>query len=129
MADALTALPDALAREGEAQWAALRQVHAPLQCGPRTIRLDQPQVMGILNVTPDSFSDGGKFLDKPEAAIEHASAMLEAGAAIIDVGGDRPAPARRRCGKGRGQARGPGDRAAGRIGRGSLHRQPPFHRD
>lgn len=92
MADALTALPDALAREGEAQWAALRQVHAPLQCGPRTIRLDQPQVMGILNVTPDSFSDGGKFLDKPDAAIEHASAMLEAGAAIIDVGGESTRP-------------------------------------
>ncbi|KAJ8137440.1 hypothetical protein OY671_009347, partial [Metschnikowia pulcherrima] len=68
MADASTASPDASAREGEVQWAALRQVHAPLQCGPRTIRLDQPQVMGILNVTPDSFSDGGKFLDKPDAA-------------------------------------------------------------
>lgn len=92
MADALAALPDALAREGEAQWAALRQAHAPLQCGPRTIRLDQPQVMGILNVTPDSFSDGGKFLDKPDAAIEHASAMLEAGAAIIDVGGESTRP-------------------------------------
>lgn len=92
MADALATLPDELAREGEAQWAALRQIHAPLQCGPRTIRLDQPQVMGILNVTPDSFSDGGKFLDKPDAAIEHASAMLEAGAAIIDVGGESTRP-------------------------------------
>ena len=48
--------------------------------------------MGILNVTPDSFSDGGKFLDKPDAAIEHASAMLEAGAAIIDVGGESTRP-------------------------------------
>jgi dihydropteroate synthase len=48
--------------------------------------------MGILNVTPDSFSDGGKFLDDPEAAHEHAAGMLEAGAAIIDVGGESTRP-------------------------------------
>src|SRR5690606_2314018 len=61
MASALAALPDALAAQGEAQWAALRKVHMPLVCGARTIRLDQPQIMGILNLTPDSFSDGGQF--------------------------------------------------------------------
>ncbi len=56
--------------------------------------------MGILNVTPDSFSDGGKFLDDPVAANEHAAAMLEGGAAIIDIGGESTRPAaRRRCGK------------------------------
>ena len=85
---ALPGLPDAV-RE---QWDNLARVHAPLQCGDRTIRLDQPQVMGILNVTPDSFSDGGQFMDDPEVASTHASAMLEAGAAIIDVGGESTRP-------------------------------------
>ena len=85
---ALPGLPDA-ARE---QWDNLARVHAPLQCGARTIRLDQPQVMGILNLTPDSFSDGGQFMDDPEVANAHASAMLEAGAAIIDVGGESTRP-------------------------------------
>jgi dihydropteroate synthase len=56
------------------------------------LRLDQPLVMGILNVTPDSFSDGGKFLDKPESALEHAHAMLQAGAALVDVGGESTRP-------------------------------------
>lgn len=92
MAEALADLPDSLAAQGEAQWAALRQVHVPIACGDRTIRFDQPQVMGILNVTPDSFSDGGQFLDDPEAARIHAAAMLEAGAAIIDVGGESTRP-------------------------------------
>jgi len=92
MAQTLAALPDDLAAQGEAQWAALRKVHAPLVLGARTIRLDQPQVMGILNVTPDSFSDGGQFLDDPQAAASHAADMLEAGAAIIDVGGESTRP-------------------------------------
>jgi dihydropteroate synthase len=92
MAETLAALCADLAEEGQAQWQALQKVHAPIQCGERTIRLDQPQVMGILNVTPDSFSDGGKFLDDPEAAHEHAAGMLEAGAAIIDVGGESTRP-------------------------------------
>jgi dihydropteroate synthase len=89
---AIAALPDALGRQAEAQWSALRKVHAPLACGPRTIRLDQPQVMGILNVTPDSFSDGGQFLDDPQVAGAHAASMLEAGAALIDVGGESTRP-------------------------------------
>ena len=50
-----------------------------------------PVVVGILNVTPDSFSDGGNFLD-PEAAARHATAMLDEGAAIIDVGGESTRP-------------------------------------
>ena len=90
--DALARLPDALAAEGQAQWAALKKNHAPFQCGERTIRLDQPQVMGILNVTPDSFSDGGRFLDDPDAANAHAATMLEAGAGLIDVGGESTRP-------------------------------------
>jgi dihydropteroate synthase len=85
-------LPEELAPEAGRQWAGLRTVHAPLQLGQRTIRLDQPQVMGILNVTPDSFSDGGKFLDDPEEAKVHAAAMVEAGAAIVDIGGESTRP-------------------------------------
>ncbi len=92
MGDVLARLPDALAAQGQAQWAALTASHAPLQLGDRTIRLDQPQIMGILNVTPDSFSDGGKFLDDPGEAHAHAAAMVEAGAAIIDVGGESTRP-------------------------------------
>lgn len=89
---AIGELPGALAEQGQAQWSGLRATPSPLQCGVRTIRLDQPQVMGILNVTPDSFSDGGKFLDDPDVANAHAAAMLEAGAAIIDVGGESTRP-------------------------------------
>ncbi|MFM6931459.1 MAG: dihydropteroate synthase, partial [Novosphingobium sp.] len=85
---ALPALPDDVA----VQFENLRRVRTPIQCGARTVRLDQPQVMGILNVTPDSFSDGGQFMDDPEVANAHASAMLEAGAAIIDVGGESTRP-------------------------------------
>ncbi len=85
---ALPGLPD----EASVQWDNLRRAHPPLQCGERTIRLDQPQVMGILNVTPDSFSDGGQFLDDPDVANEHAAGMLEAGAAIVDVGGESTRP-------------------------------------
>ena len=48
-------------------------------------------VMGIVNVTPDSFSDGGKFLD-PSAAVEHALALAEQGAEIIDIGGESTRP-------------------------------------
>jgi dihydropteroate synthase len=48
-------------------------------------------VMGILNVTPDSFSDGGKFFDSQEA-LEHALAMVEAGADILDIGGESTRP-------------------------------------
>jgi dihydropteroate synthase len=50
-----------------------------------------PAVMGVLNVTPDSFSDGGKYLD-PDRAVEHALAMEAAGADIVDVGGESSRP-------------------------------------
>jgi dihydropteroate synthase len=53
--------------------------------------LDRPAVMGILNVTPDSFSDGGEFVD-PADAIRHAERMAEQGAAIIDIGGESTRP-------------------------------------
>jgi len=59
-----------------------------------TIELDCPAVMGILNVTPDSFSDGGRFV-APDAAIRQAEVMVSAGAAIIDVGGESTRPGAR----------------------------------
>ena len=62
-----------------------------LPCGSRTLDLSRPQVMGILNVTPDSFSDGGRY-NRIDAALRHAEQMLEAGAAIIDVGGESTRP-------------------------------------
>lgn len=57
----------------------------------RDIDLTVPRVMGILNVTPDSFSDGGLFLD-PDAAVAHAAEMCEHGAAIVDIGGESTRP-------------------------------------
>ena len=55
------------------------------------LSLDRPRVMGVLNVTPDSFSDGGDFLD-PEAAVSAGLAMAAAGADIVDVGGESTRP-------------------------------------
>lgn len=60
-------------------------------CGNYTLTFDRPRIMGVLNVTPDSFSDGGEHFD-PEAAIAHGVAMLDAGADIIDVGGESTRP-------------------------------------
>jgi dihydropteroate synthase len=74
-----------------AQWERLTASRGPLQLGQRTVRLDQPQVMGIVNVTPDSFSDGGKLLDGVAAATAGMH-MAEDGAAIIDVGGESTRP-------------------------------------
>lgn len=65
---------------------------APLMLSERTIRLDQPQVMAILNMTPDSFSDGGKHGDDPDLAAAAGMALAAAGAAIIDVGGESTRP-------------------------------------
>ncbi|MDD3517583.1 MAG: dihydropteroate synthase [Chromatiales bacterium] len=62
-----------------------------LDCAGRPLALSRPCVMGILNVTPDSFSDGGRF-DDPGRALEHALAMVEEGADIIDVGGESTRP-------------------------------------
>lgn len=73
------------------QWKRLTSERKVLKLGGRTIRLDQPQVMGILNVTPDSFSDGGQFADPADAGLAGAR-MSEAGAAIIDVGGESTRP-------------------------------------
>jgi dihydropteroate synthase len=76
------------------QWEALTAPRPPLQLGERTIRLDQPQVMGIVNATPDSFSDGGQFASAAEAA-EAGARMGAEGAAILDVGGESTRPGAR----------------------------------
>ncbi|MDP1028134.1 dihydropteroate synthase [Sphingomonas sp. KR1UV-12] len=65
---------------------------APLVLGDRTLRFDQPQVAGILNVTPDSFSDGGRHVDDPAAAAATGTDMLAAGAALVDLGGESTRP-------------------------------------
>jgi dihydropteroate synthase len=77
-----------------AQWHALTSPRPPLQLGTRTVRLDQPQVMAIVNATPDSFSDGGQFADA-SAAAEVGADMAGQGAAIIDVGGESTRPGAR----------------------------------
>lgn len=62
-----------------------------LDCAGKPLDLTHPQVMGILNVTPDSFSDGGKFLVQ-DSALAQAKQMVEDGAGIIDVGGESTRP-------------------------------------
>jgi dihydropteroate synthase len=62
-----------------------------LHCGTKEIDLTRPVVMGVVNVTPDSFSDGGRFLGV-DAAVAHGLRMAEEGAAIIDVGGESTRP-------------------------------------
>ncbi len=84
-------LQDRLDDDLAAQWKRLTGARPPLKLGERTIRLDQPQVMGIVNVTPDSFSDGGQFSEAESAAAAGAR-MSEAGAAIVDVGGESTRP-------------------------------------
>jgi len=62
-----------------------------LRCRSRTLDLATPRVMGVLNVTPDSFSDGGRY-PTVEAALAAARAMVAAGASLIDVGGESTRP-------------------------------------
>ncbi|WP_132999308.1 dihydropteroate synthase [Luteimonas arsenica] len=62
-----------------------------LDCAGRALRLDRPRVMGIVNVTPDSFSDGGDHFDA-EAAVAHGLKLAEEGADILDVGGESTRP-------------------------------------
>ena len=62
-----------------------------LDCKGRRLVLDRPIVMGVLNVTPDSFSDGGRFID-PEPALEHARQLASEGADLVDIGGESTRP-------------------------------------
>lgn len=72
--------------------AAITAPRAPLVLGERTLRFDQPSVAGILNVTPDSFSDGGTLHEDPAAAASAGVALAAAGAALIDLGGESTRP-------------------------------------
>jgi len=64
---------------------------AQLQCGRFRLALDRPLIMGVVNVTPDSFSDGGRFLD-PAAAVAHAHQLIEEGADLVDLGAESSRP-------------------------------------
>ena len=72
--------------------ARITAVRPTLTLGARTLRFDQPQVMAILNATPDSFSDGGRHGDDPAAIAAAGVDMAAAGAAVIDVGGESTRP-------------------------------------
>jgi dihydropteroate synthase len=90
--DALATLSGAQADAARTTIARATSPRAALQLGERVVRLDQPQVMGILNMTPDSFSGGSDVLDDPAAAAAQAVALSAAGAAIIDIGGESTRP-------------------------------------
>ena len=62
-----------------------------IDCAGRPLRLDRPRICGVVNVTPDSFSDGSKFLDA-DKAIEHAMELVEHGADLLDIGGESTRP-------------------------------------
>ncbi|MEQ1687164.1 MAG: dihydropteroate synthase, partial [Sphingopyxis sp.] len=91
MADWIAAMPDAMAQRAAVQVVAVSSPRAPLEIKGRTIRLAEPQIVGILNCTPDSFADGGKYGD-PERAAAAGVDMAALGAAIIDVGGESTRP-------------------------------------
>ena len=69
--------------------ASLRQ--HDVTCGNRRSQVSRPMIRGVLNITPDSFSDGGESLD-PEVAVQQAKKLFDAGADIIDVGGESTRP-------------------------------------
>ncbi|MBH1992090.1 MAG: dihydropteroate synthase [Sphingomonadaceae bacterium] len=91
-ADMVAALPDPLAQRALQLAANISLTREPLVLGDRTIRFAAPLVMAILNVTPDSFSDGGRHMDDPQGAADSGFAMATAGAALIDVGGESTRP-------------------------------------
>jgi dihydropteroate synthase len=62
-----------------------------LDCASRELVLDRPRIMGIVNVTPDSFADGGRY-DSPQAAVEHGLQMVADGADLLDIGGESTRP-------------------------------------
>jgi dihydropteroate synthase len=66
-------------------------INTQWQCGSRVLDLAAPVVMGVLNVTPDSFSDGGRFTTRA-TALEHARRLIAEGAAIVDIGGESTRP-------------------------------------
>ena len=91
-AETVANLPNPLAQRAQRLAANISAPRQPLTLGDRTIRFDAPQVMAILNITPDSFSDGGQHMDDPQTAAEAGFAMAAAGAALIDIGGESTRP-------------------------------------
>ena len=89
--DWLVQMPEQLAERAAAQIAAVGAARPTLDLKGRSVRLDEPRVMAILNCTPDSFSDGGAYADA-EAAIAAGVDRAAAGAAIVDVGGESTRP-------------------------------------
>ena len=81
-----------LGERGAALHAATTSARPSLTLGARTLRFDQPQVAGILNVTPDSFSDGGTHVGNAAGAAAAGVAMSAAGAALVDIGGESTRP-------------------------------------
>lgn len=79
------------AREISARWGSRFNGEAPLHTRQILQRIDTPQLVGIINVTPDSFSDGGYFVD-PDAVIQQARTLVAAGAEILDVGAEASNP-------------------------------------
>jgi dihydropteroate synthase len=69
----------------------MARVPSPIAVGPVELHFETPVLMGILNITPDSFSDGGR-LDSVAAAVSHARALVAAGALVLDVGGESTRP-------------------------------------
>lgn len=65
--------------------------HTTLNCNGRELALDRPRVCGIVNVTADSFSDGGRYLD-PQQALDHALRLVEEGADLLDIGAESTRP-------------------------------------
>jgi dihydropteroate synthase len=90
--DFLAALTDEQAATARITILRISETRAPFQLGERVLRFDEPRIAGILNITPDSFSDGGKHSEDPEAAADAGFAMSASGAALIDVGGESTRP-------------------------------------
>ena len=91
--NALSDLPHEIAGSLSTQLRNLQKPREPLQLknSDPTLAYTRPRIMGVLNVTPDSFSDGGKFID-PDAAVRHARQLIAEGADIIDIGGESTRP-------------------------------------
>jgi dihydropteroate synthase len=92
MADALANVSDDQRATLETMMARATAARTPLHLGERVVRLDQPQIMGILNMTPDSFSGGSAHLDDPAGAATAAIDLSLAGAALVDIGGESTRP-------------------------------------
>ena len=69
----------------------LEELELILRCRDKPLDLSEPTIMGVVNVTPDSFSDGGRYLDT-DAAVAHGQLLAAEGAAILDVGGESTRP-------------------------------------